>query len=966
MHTATLTSQIKSTEIVLEQKMDHQHAQLMERSLNRDEDDSRREIMILEHINFDALDVRYEQVGEAHAKTFNWIFEGSDSTSSNGFSDWLEGKGKDESLFWINGKAGSGKSTLMKYIYDDPRTEEKLLKWAAGQKLAIAPFFFWISGTADQCSQTGLLRSVLHYLLSQHRHLIREVFPDLWQALSITDIPVTLRAWTVSYASKAVKTLLGCDLGKVCIFIDGLDEYRGHDNHPNPSEAERTGQYREIVSLIKNFSSPHVKICFSSRPLSVFHNSFDQRPKLKLQELTFKDISRYARDSLIGNPTVAELRSESDWDLEHLVSCIVEQAQGVFLWVKLVVNSLLDGIENFDDVKEMESRLTFLPSDLTDLYRRMLKQIEPQYREEGYMTFAMADLALVMSHEQAVHSDTNFSDGHCEELCMLGLWFGLEYVRLERVGHPQRLTKEILLTESLTNEAEFIKAIKEIERKLKTRCAGLLEAGNVTSLDESDEDYQRRNVLMESRLGNRRVQYIHRTAKEFWDLEETRSFFSKRPITGGHDPALALLWSAIQKIRVYEPEKHKPPAASESASNDLFCLADSALLLARKRPITGGHDPALALLWSAIQRVRVYEPEKHKPPAASESASNDLFCLADSALLLARNLQDGSKACPVELLHLLDSSMQHQYSQYSQHGEVDLSWVSEAISTLYFDYSRYGSPYISSKKSNGKEDEKDYVRLNPPFDGDFLSLCILYSLYDYVEATTKYNPDLVKQKSGRPYLDYALASHDFTSVDVDPDLVDILLEAGAEPDEYCLTIYSMAEWERKSTSIYRDFGYDTWTPWQSALESVLWAVVGEYGFSTFNAKRHKWIEVFKKLLAKGPDVSVNTWVILQHGLCASYTVSQTIAIVFGEEDPHETAKLLKIVEELALTQGCAVYKHEGGIEPADKMRIRKALVSHLEMTEVQSDYWNSREGESDCSSESYYSTDSDGYSSESD
>lgn len=332
MHTATLTSQIKSTQVVLEQKMDHQHAQLMERGLNRArEDDSRREMMILQHINFDALDIRYEQVEEAHARTFNWIFEGFDSTSSNGFSDWLEGNGKDESLFWINGKAGSGKSTLMKYIYDDPRTKEKLSKWAAGQKLAIAPFFFWISGTADQCSQTGLLRSVLHYLLSQHRRLIRQVFPDLWEALSITDVPVKLRAWTVSYASKALTTLLGCAPGKVCLFIDGLDEYRGHDNHPNPSEAERTGQYREIVSLIRNLSSPNVKICFSSRPLPVFHNNFDQRPKLKLQDLTSKDISRYARDRLIEDPMLAELRSESDWNPAHLVSRIVEQAQGVFL-----------------------------------------------------------------------------------------------------------------------------------------------------------------------------------------------------------------------------------------------------------------------------------------------------------------------------------------------------------------------------------------------------------------------------------------------------------------------------------------------------------------------------------------------------------------------------------------------------------------------------------------------------------
>jgi len=894
MHTATLTSQIKSTQVVLEQKMDHQHAQLMERGLNRArEDDSRREMMILQHINFDALDIRYEQVEEAHARTFNWIFEGFDSTSSNGFSDWLEGNGKDESLFWINGKAGSGKSTLMKYIYDDPRTKEKLSKWAAGQKLAIAPFFFWISGTADQCSQTGLLRSVLHYLLSQHRRLIRQVFPDLWEALSITDVPVKLRAWTVSYASKALTTLLGCAPGKVCLFIDGLDEYRGHDNHPNPSEAERTGQYREIVSLIRNLSLPNVKICFSSRPLPVFHKNFDQRPKLKLQDLTSKDISRYARDRLIEDPMLAELRSESDWNPAHLVSRIVEQAQGVFLWVKLVVNSLLDGIENFDDVKEMEFRLTLLPSDLTDLYRRMLRQIEPQYREEGYMIFAMTDLALAMANKQANYTRSvikKFS-GHCEELCMLGLWFGLEYFKLERVEPTQRLSNESLSTGSLTDDTEIVKAINGIERKLKTRCAGLLETGYAMSLAEGRAWWQRENVLMESRLGNRRVQYIHRTAKEFWDLEETRSFLSKRSITGGQ-------------------------------------------------------DPGLALLWSAIQRVRIYEPEQHKPPLADGSFEDDLLCLAHSALLLARSIQDEGKACPVELLNLFDSSIQRRHIQ---HGKVDLAWVSQAISNLYNDHDRYVRPSDTSMKLNGKDVERDYVYLNPPFDDDFLSLCIIYRLYDYVEATTKHNPNLVKQKSGRPYLDYALASHNFRSVDVDPKIVDILLKAGVEPDEYCPTIYSTVEWEGRNEARYRVFGYSTWTPWQSALESVLWTVSGWLRSATLDAKqRHNWIEVFKQLLAKGPDVSLNTWVRFEREPDdVSYTVSQTIATVFGEEDPHETAKLLKMVEELAHAQGCPVYKHEEGMPPAVKMKLRKSLLPHLEMTEVQSAYWNSREGESD-------------------
>jgi ABC-type polar amino acid transport system ATPase subunit len=42
------------------------------------------------------------------------------------FVHWLASS---DDIFWITGKAGCGKSTLMKLIDDDPRTKEGLNQW---------------------------------------------------------------------------------------------------------------------------------------------------------------------------------------------------------------------------------------------------------------------------------------------------------------------------------------------------------------------------------------------------------------------------------------------------------------------------------------------------------------------------------------------------------------------------------------------------------------------------------------------------------------------------------------------------------------------------------------------------------------------------------------------------------------------------------------------------------------------
>lgn len=100
---------------------------------------------LLQLLSFPVMADRYNNIQDAHAKTFDWIFNSKSFNDRGEFPDWLShGSGID----WINGKPASGRSTIMKYIFQDPRTRMLQQHWAGSQTLVHAAFFFWNSGSA--------------------------------------------------------------------------------------------------------------------------------------------------------------------------------------------------------------------------------------------------------------------------------------------------------------------------------------------------------------------------------------------------------------------------------------------------------------------------------------------------------------------------------------------------------------------------------------------------------------------------------------------------------------------------------------------------------------------------------------------------------------------------------------------------------------------------------------------------
>ena len=320
---------------------------------------------LLRTLDFASRTGKEASIEETRGRTFEWIFSNTNSSkvlyNQLNFTGWLE---SGEGVFWVSGKAGSGKSTLMRYISNEPRTLEILRSWSGSQKLILASHFFLNAGDTLQKSQQGLIRSILFEILSQCPDLVPTV-----ASARLRDIYHRSRPWKTSELLDICRLLTQQSIDiKFCFFLDGLDEYEG--------------EHRDVVNIINDLATlPNVKLCVSSRPWNVFQNSFGpMRQQLVLENYTENDIALYVQERLWEDQSFAS-SAKKDPNLEHLVEKIIENAQGVFLWVRLVVSDLLRGSANQDNISDLLQRLLYLPPNLEAYYLCAFDRIDKFYRE---------------------------------------------------------------------------------------------------------------------------------------------------------------------------------------------------------------------------------------------------------------------------------------------------------------------------------------------------------------------------------------------------------------------------------------------------------------------------------------------------------------------------------------------------------------------------------------------------------
>lgn len=154
---------------------------------------------IMSSLNINHIHQREKAIPKTYEKTFEWMFSESQSSDSrfplfSRFDSWLEGPSSD--VYWVTGKAGSGKSTTMKFLLQHPLTREKVTIWsrATDRQLLWGSFFFWNAGSPIQKSKEGLLRALISQFIEQAPEISQQICPRRWALCK------TLGPWSVTRA----------------------------------------------------------------------------------------------------------------------------------------------------------------------------------------------------------------------------------------------------------------------------------------------------------------------------------------------------------------------------------------------------------------------------------------------------------------------------------------------------------------------------------------------------------------------------------------------------------------------------------------------------------------------------------------------------------------------------------------------------------------------------------------------
>lgn len=286
---------------------------------------------LLDSLYFPEIHVRQEEIKEAHKETFHWIFDetGEALRPWTNFAEWLRaGQG----TYFVLGKAGSGKSTLMNTIHQDERTANALKAWSGSLPLITPAFFFWKAGSELQKTSIGMLRALLHSIISS--------LPSEANLLSILNSlnPHNMRQLPLWTERRLVTSLIALvrDISssfRLCIFVDGLDEFSGDETI--------------LLSLIEQLSQlPNNKLCVSSRPSLRIEEKLGSA-MLRLQDLTKIDIERHALSQLtVAASQAPRERRQQGWP-RSTAETIVNRAEGVFLWAELAVKHQSEGVSKF-------------------------------------------------------------------------------------------------------------------------------------------------------------------------------------------------------------------------------------------------------------------------------------------------------------------------------------------------------------------------------------------------------------------------------------------------------------------------------------------------------------------------------------------------------------------------------------------------------------------------------------------
>jgi ppGpp synthetase/RelA/SpoT-type nucleotidyltranferase len=295
---------------------------------------------VISKLPFERMGDREGNIENALESTCSWLLD------NPMYQDWKTANANTETrpFFWIKGKAGSGKSVMMKFLTENMKE--------TSQEDNVISFFF--SARGEERTTKELYRSILHDLFWSEPDLQKNI-----DSLKPQDLRrIDQSGWEIKDLKRVISRSLANRQarGRLYLLIDALDEC--HED-----------EIREMLKFFETQKLDAFRMCLASRPYPEI--SLADCHHLVLEDHTAEDIRAYIHDRL-------KIFDISEVDAQSVKDAILKRCSGIFLWVILVIPLLQKRTDrgDGDSVISLMETLKQTPNGLNELFQDMIQRDE--------------------------------------------------------------------------------------------------------------------------------------------------------------------------------------------------------------------------------------------------------------------------------------------------------------------------------------------------------------------------------------------------------------------------------------------------------------------------------------------------------------------------------------------------------------------------------------------------------------
>ncbi|KAJ5908983.1 hypothetical protein N7495_001665 [Penicillium taxi] len=313
--------------------------------------------LLLEKSSFEHLHVVERALYDAHGHEHeDPCLQGTRTELLSRIIHWAESD--DKLIFWLNGMAGTGKSTIA-------RTVAQIFK----DRGLLGATFFFKRGEADRGIATYLITSIVGQLVTKYRQLAPEVLSAIR-----TDPRITSKFLNIQFDQLLYQPLskLQSDQSTTTVFvIDALDECDGDDD---------IKLILHLLFKLQEIKSIRLRVILTSRPELPIRYGFQEEKNhqdLVLQEVPAPVIERDIRLFLQYKLKVIqhEKKLPSDWPGNDNIDKLVQMAVPLFIFAATACRFIKDGLH---PQKQLQKYLDIGITSATQMektYRPILDQL---------------------------------------------------------------------------------------------------------------------------------------------------------------------------------------------------------------------------------------------------------------------------------------------------------------------------------------------------------------------------------------------------------------------------------------------------------------------------------------------------------------------------------------------------------------------------------------------------------------